>query len=122
MVYSIRLYVRLRGFQRTPVVMGCASMEQLRNLSSRPTLLRDGNFVTDPSGAQIGTPGALGRHRVVAALPMAPVEIQRRVLVHDGGGAYLADPAGNVLGTDRIIVHRMLAARWVEDTRRLAGG
>lgn len=53
---------------------------------------------------------------------MAPVEIQRRIVTKDDNGSYLADPAGNVIGKDRIVVHRMLAARWVEDTRRLAGG
>ena len=99
-------------------------MQQLRNLSARPELLQSdaGDLVIDPVQQQIGVPGPLGRNRVVFTLPMAPVQLRPRNVVHDGGGAYLADPDGNLIGTDRIIVHRMLAARWTEDTRRLSGG
>lgn len=99
-------------------------MTALRNLSARPELLRDDDSsqIADPVPQIVGVPGPFGRHRVVFALPMGPVQLQPRVVLHDGNGAYLADPQGNLIGTDKVVVHRMLAARWTEDTRRLAGG
>lgn len=99
-------------------------MDALRKLSSRPELLRDDHHgnVADPSPNFVGVPGPWGRNRVVFALPLEPVEIRPRLVVHDDDGFFLADPDGNLIGRDRIIVHRMLSARWTEDTRRLAGG
>ena len=98
-------------------------MKHLRLLSSRPTLLRDEDRhqITDGAQSLIGVPGPLGRERVVFALPMAPVDVQTQTVVHDDDGAFLADPDGTVIGVPRITVHRMLTARWTEDTRRLAG-
>lgn len=99
-------------------------MDQLRNLSSRPTLLRDEDshaIIEQSSSTFVGQPGPFGRARCLFTIPMAPVDIQTQTVVHDEDGAYLADPQGNVIGVPRITVDRLLAARWTEDTRRLAG-
>ena len=113
-------------YLKTPLcarwLLAVKTMKVLRNLSARPTLLREAAFVLDPSGDFVGREGPFGRNRVIFALPMAPVEIRPRLVVHDGDGAYLSDPDGTLIGMDRIIVHRMLSARWTEDTRRLSGG
>jgi hypothetical protein len=98
-------------------------MDYLRQLSDRPELLTDdaSQQVADPVPNIIGRSGPFGRDRVVYALPMGPVDVVTQVLVHDDDGAYLADPDGNLIGMPRVTVHRMVAARWTEDTRRLAG-
>jgi hypothetical protein len=99
-------------------------MTALRQLSSRPELLRDqdSGSVLDPSSQSlVGISGPLGRERCVYAIPMGPVDIVTPLLVHDTDGAYLADAQGNLIGMPRVTVHRMLSARWTEDTRRLAG-
>ena len=90
-------------------------------LSARPELVVDGQrALRDPAWAQIGIPGPLGRQRIVSALPTnkagGPVQISGDVLLH------LGDADGNVIGQpQRVWVHRLLYARWTEDTRRLAG-
>ena len=100
-------------------------MDQLRQLSSRPELLRDGASaqVSDQSSETlVGVPGPWGRQRVVAALPLGggPLVIVTPTVVSCDSVA-LADPDGNVIGEPGIIVHRMLSARWTDDTRRLGG-
>jgi hypothetical protein len=101
-------------------------MDQLRQLSSRPELLRDedsSQILDKASETLVGVPAPFGRERIVSALPLAggPVALATPTMVHDSDGASLADPDGNVIGTPGIVVHRMLSARWTEDTRRLAG-
>jgi hypothetical protein len=96
-------------------------MTALRNLSARPTLLRDQDStqLVDPVPNFIGVPGPFGRNRIVFALPMAPSLLVPPAVVKDVSGAYLADPAGNLIGFPKVIVHRMLQASITEDTRRL---
>lgn len=100
-------------------------MRPLRHLSTRPELLVDehGRRIVDPVNKTfVGIAGPLGRERVVEALPLnesGPVQIAPHEAVHDADGFYIADPDGNLIGVEGIWVHRMLYARWVEDTRRL---
>jgi hypothetical protein len=98
-------------------------MTALRQLSARPTLLpdQDSHAVADAVPNFIGTPGPLGRNRIVSTLPMAPTLLVPPSVVKDQNGSYLADPSGALIGFPKVIVHRMLQARWTEDTRRLAG-
>lgn len=97
-------------------------MSMLRPLSPRPELLV-GSIVSDPAGDQVGLPGPLGRARIVAALPLkdGPRVLVNPLVVHDAALGYLADPQGNLLGVPGVRVTRMVTARWVADTRRLAG-
>jgi hypothetical protein len=99
-------------------------MEQLRHLSARPELLRDSDAhqIIDASETLVGREGPFGRERIVSALPIGggPVALAHPTMVASPD-ALLADPDGNVIGTPGIVVHRMLSARWTEDTRRLAG-
>jgi hypothetical protein len=101
-------------------------MAQLRTLSARPEILVDnqGFRLVDPNHVGVGFPGPLGRERIVTALPTneaetGPVQIAAGLAVHDNELFYLADPDGNLLGAPPLWVHRMLYARWVQDTRRL---
>ena len=103
-------------------------MTQLRNLSGRPELVVDGQtrLVADPTANQIGLPGPLGRARIVSALPLnkaaGPVLLKTDGSIADTNALRLADAAGNLIGMPTgVWVHRWLAARWTEDTRRLAG-
>lgn len=102
-------------------------MRHLRNLSARPDLVVDPRartLVDPPTGTRLGRPGPFGRARVVNALPVngsAPVQLAAPAVLHDPDGAYIADPQGNLIGVAAVWVSRMLTARWVEDTRRIAG-
>jgi hypothetical protein len=94
---------------------------ELRAPSVRPELLLDqrSGAVQDPASVtQVGRQGPFGRERCLFALPLAVTELSRGVLLKDQDGAMIADPAGNVIGTLRVYVHRMLSAGRVEDTRR----
>jgi hypothetical protein len=67
-----------------------------------------------------------GRMRVITAMPTngsGPVLIEGPVLLTGPGpGSYVIDPDGNFVGTtNAFFIHRLLTARWVEDTRRLGG-
>lgn len=98
-------------------------MDQLRPLSTRPTLLRDDHTdqIIDPSSnALVGVPGPFGKNRCVFALPTRPVLLQAPTAIY-ADGYYLADPDGVLVGMPGVIVNRMLGARWTEDTRRLGG-
>jgi hypothetical protein len=80
--------------------------------------------VTAPVGSKVGIPGPFGRGRIVAALPTnetgtGPVQISAAVTLHDNSLFYLADPQGNLIGAPALWVHRLLHARWTQDTRRL---
>jgi hypothetical protein len=101
-------------------------MPALRTLSARPELLVDdhGQAFPDPATTTIpGVAGPLGRVRLVTALPtnksLGPVQLEPwRMLVDDRGGI-LADPAGNVIGTPALWIHRYVSATVARDTRRL---
>jgi len=85
-----------------------------------------------PAGTQhirVGHDGPRGRERVVFALPF-DTHGNNRVpgfqyvaphVITDNHGNYLADANGTMVGVDGLWIPRMLAARWVEDTRRLGG-
>ena len=88
-------------------------MAQLRPLSSRPELV-----IGAPEKAQVGRAGPIWRERVLYALPLnqsGPVQLAGAEVLQ---GTLVADPANNVIGvTGSVWVHRMLYARWTEDTR-----
>jgi hypothetical protein len=102
-------------------------MEQLRTLSARPEIVVDNNGLrlVDPvSSSTVGAPRPLGRQRIVTAIPTnetetGPVQISAAQALHDNQLFYLADPDGNLIGQPAIWVHRLLSARWTQDTRRL---
>lgn len=101
-------------------------VKRIGNLSARPEIIVDdrGVRLRDRDGNYVGMPGPFGRERVIAALrtnkTRGPVALAAPELLV-GGGCYLGDPDGNLIGIPGVWVHRMLDARWVEDTRRLAG-
>lgn len=101
-------------------------MENLRHTSLRPAIVVDPAAfgVGGPdSGAFIGRPAPLGRERCLFALPLEPGPslVSPPTVVRDAGSAFLADPDGALIGVPAVWVSRMHTARWVEDTRRLAG-
>jgi hypothetical protein len=65
-----------------------------------------------------------GRARIVTALPTngdGPVLIDSAVALASPN-SYVVDPDGNFVGvSSAFYIHRLLTARWVEDTRRLGG-
>jgi hypothetical protein len=96
-------------------------------VTARPTVTVDARAgrVREPvSNSFPGTPGLFGRGRMVTCLPTngdGPVLLRSAVAIGDPA-AYLVDPDGNFVGVaSALYVHRMLTARWVEDTRRLGG-
>jgi hypothetical protein len=102
-------------------------MDSLRTLSGRPEILIDNNgfpVVGAVDKSRVGRPGPFGRERMVTAIPtneaaIGPVQLAASQLVHDTQAFYLADPAGNLLGAPAVWIHRLLTARWTQDTRRL---
>lgn len=99
-------------------------MAKLRDVSARPELV-----VGAPNQprlealdkSQIGIPGPVWRERVLYALPLnasGPVQIAN-VSAVQGDSALVADPDGNVIAPPNgaVYVHRMLYARWTENTR-----
>jgi hypothetical protein len=91
-------------------------MAQLRPLSQRPELIvgqPQRPALVDPAGAQVGVSGAIGRARVLFALPLnkqGPMQIGR-LAATAGGGALVGDPDNNVIGGDVAVwVSRMLYA------------
>lgn len=102
-------------------------MRPLRNLSERPELLVDhqGNRLIDPTDrSQVGFRNPLGNERLVKALPLnesetGPIQAVPHEALHDNNGYYLADPDGNLVGFQGAWIHRIVYARWTEDTRRL---
>jgi hypothetical protein len=96
-------------------------------ITARPTVTVDARAgrVREPVIATFpGTPAAFGRARVVTALPTngdGPVLAQRPTVVVDPS-AYVVDTSGSFPGGNSAVwIHRLLTARWVEDTRRLGG-
>jgi hypothetical protein len=102
-------------------------VKPLRTLSARPEIVVDnqGFRLVDPAdNSQVGIPGPFGRQRIVTAIPTndsetGPVQLTAHVALHDAQLFYLGDPDGNLIGIPAIWVHRMLSARWTQDTRRL---
>jgi hypothetical protein len=101
------------------------AVENLRHPSLRPSVVVDPAAfgIVAPDSSFLGRPGPFGRERVLFALPLdpGPALVSPPTVVHDAGSAYLADPDGALIGTPATWVSRMQTARWVEDTRRLAG-
>lgn len=96
-------------------------------ITARPTLTVDaraGRVVEPASASYPGTPNPFGRARVVTALPTngdGPVLIDLPVVLTDPS-AYVVDVGGNFVGfSSAFYIHRLLTARWTEDTRRLGG-
>lgn len=76
------------------------------------------------SQSTVGVPNPLGNERLVKAIPLneaqtGPVQIAPYETLRDNAGYSIADPDGNLIGFPGIWVHRMVYARWTEDTRRL---
>jgi len=99
---------------------------QLRpSTSSRPELVvaSHASRVRDDVSFQniIGFPGIFSRGRCLVALPVNGRWLSKHKIVHDEDGFYFGDPEGNVIGAPGVYVNKILGARWVEDTRRLAG-
>jgi hypothetical protein len=96
-------------------------------LSARPEIVVDnqGFRLSDPTdSSRVGIPGPFGRQRIVTAIPLneaetGPVLLEPAMVLHDQQWFYLADPDGSMIGEPALIVHRMLSARWTQDTRRL---
>jgi hypothetical protein len=102
-------------------------MPQIPNTTStRPELLLspDPSRVVDAQSATVGRQAQFGRARMLTALPLnsdGPVQIFPPVVL-GSPLSYLIDPDGNFVGERGAgFVHRLLTARWVEDTRRLGG-
>lgn len=100
-------------------------MVALRALSERPELVVDdrGSIVADTSPAEIGFPGPLSRHRLVAALPLnksghCPIQLEPWGALVDDLGLIVGDPSGTILGTAAVFVHRLVSATRTPQTRR----
>lgn len=107
---------------------------KLSTVSGRNTLVLDerGRRVVDeakpfpalPNQGSIGLALAFGGFRLVTALPTndsGPVQVSPPV-VFGNALAYLGDIDGNFVGEHGAqFIHRMVSARWVENTRRLGG-
>lgn len=106
----------------------------LSTVSLRNTLVVDerGRRVVDeakpfpavPDQKTVGIQSGWGRQRIVTALPTneaGPVMAMPAVVFADALG-YLTDIDGNFVGEHSAgFIHRLVYARWVEDTRRLGG-
>jgi hypothetical protein len=100
----------------------------LRRPSKRPQLIVDqrNRSLADPVPVRVGRQGPFGRERVVSALPLTETPnqwLRPHSVVHDQRSNYIADPQTYLIGNPPlgVWVSRLLTARWVEDTRRLAG-
>lgn len=99
-----------------------------KSITARPTLTVDQNAVRvigveKPNPSYPGLPGPFGRQRIVTCLPTngdGPVQVVPAVVFADAT-AYLVDIDGNFVGSEPLFIHRLVSARWVEDTRRLGG-
>lgn len=96
----------------------------LQHLSRRPELVVDtwAFALVDPvTKTYVGRAAPFGRQRIVSALPLkdGPQLILPDRMVNDTWGFALSDLSGNILGKPAVVVHRMLRARWTEDTRRV---
>ena len=104
-------------------------MSYPKSISARPTITVDAFAArlidnVKPNPNYPGAPANFGRVRIVTALPTnndGPVRLLSAVAFGDPL-AYLVDPSGNFVGSNSALyIHRMVTARWVEDTRRLGG-
>lgn len=77
-----------------------------------------------PLQGSVGQQAPFGRGKMLTALPTngsGPVMLSPPV-VFGSSLSYLVDPDGFFVGERAaVFVHRLLTARWVEDTRRLGG-
>jgi hypothetical protein len=97
-------------------------------VSLRPTLTVDENAgrVAEPVTNRTlpGMPGTFGFFRIVTCLPTngaGPVMVMEPLVLGDGI-SYLGDPDGTFVGEHGPqYIHRLLSARWTENTRRLGG-
>jgi hypothetical protein len=97
-------------------------------ISSRPTLTVDeqAGRVAEPVTNRTfpGMPGTFGYFRIVTCLPtngVGPVMVGEPLVLGDGQ-SYLGDPFGSFVGEHGPqYIHRLLSARWTENTRRLGG-
>jgi hypothetical protein len=102
-------------------------VKPLRTLSARPEIVVDNQgfrLIDASDGSSVGVPGPFGRQRIVTAISTneteaGPVQISAALTLHDNQLFYLADPDGNLIGAPALWVHRLLSARWTQDTRRL---
>jgi hypothetical protein len=103
-------------------------MKPLRPTSTRPTLTGDpwGFIIIDPvTGARVGVPKPLGRERCLSALPLGEYDTGPKLVtphrpLSDPWGYLIIDPISNyVVGKPGMWCHRLVSARWTEDTRRL---
>lgn len=80
--------------------------------------------LVDPNRVFVGRPRALGRERLLYALPLdpGPALLSAPRVVRDPGAAFLADPDGALIGVSWVWVSRMLTAVPTEDTRAIGGG
>jgi hypothetical protein len=98
-------------------------------VSLRPTLTVDerAGRVAEPVGSVRtfpGMSGTFGYFRLVTCLPTngaGPVLVMQPLALGDGQ-SYLGDIDGNFVGEHGPqYIHRLLTARWTENTRRLGG-
>lgn len=98
-------------------------------VTSRPTLTVDENAgrVAEPVTDRTypGIPGAFGYFRIVTCLPTngaGPVMVMEPLVLGDGQ-SYLGDPTDATFVGEHgpQYIHRLLSARWTENTRRLGG-
>jgi hypothetical protein len=98
-------------------------------VSARPTLTVDeraGRVIEPvaPNGTYPGMPLAFGLMRMATCLPTngaGPVMVVEPLVLGDGQ-SYLGDPSGTFVGEHGPeYIHRLLSARWTENTRRLGG-
>jgi hypothetical protein len=101
-------------------------VENLWPPNSRPTIVVDpaANAVADPSRVIVGRPRALGRERLLYALPLdpGPALLRPATVLRDPGAAVVGDPVPVIVGREALWVSRMLVALPAEDTRGLGGG
>jgi hypothetical protein len=104
-------------------------MKPLRNPSPRPEFVVDETthaIADKPTQTQVGFSAPLTRWRILYALPLGKEQVVMPIrgghFLYDVGSDYVGDPADVLIGRDTSVwVPRLLAARWTEDTRRLAG-
>ena len=99
----------------------------IRTETARPLLTVDhlGRSVADPVPQFVGRAGPHGRDRIIQALPLngdGPRQLAPPTVLVASEPSYVGDTGGALVGVSGPVwVHRMLDARWTQDTRRLGG-